>query len=269
MGKDFGAIGVLFIGTVLGGCSDMKHSHDQQSAHEDGRTNAHFSESGTEHPHSHPPVADSPVANPNIDCPLHDKKAGHHHQPFGDVDEYIAHLDRKDRDAWQVPDAVVASLGLKGTETVADVGAGSGYFSFRFAKKLPEGKVLALDVEPEMVAHIQKRAGAEGFNNVSALLSTPDDPSVPRSADWVFVCDVLHHVAKPEAWLSRLHDQLRPGARVAIIEFKQGELPIGPPEWMKIAPEKVVGLMSASGFALTSRDDDLLAYQHLFVFVRQ
>ncbi|GJM25270.1 MAG: hypothetical protein DHS20C16_16850 [Phycisphaerae bacterium] len=224
----------------------MKHSHDENSAHPKGHSN------------SHPP----------IDCPMHDRKSGHHHRPFKSVEEYIAHLDREERDQWQKPDAVVSALKLNGTETLADVGAGSGYFSFRFAKALPNGKVVALDIEPEMIAHMNKRAVEEEIENFTAVVSSPDDPKVPSSADWVFICDVLHHVSEPEAWLSRLGGQLRSGAKVAIIEFKQGELPIGPPEWMKISPERFVELMEGTGFAMTSRNDDLLPYQHLFVFTR-
>lgn len=191
-----------------------------------------------------------------------------HHGPIKDVDRYIARLERDDREAWQKPDAVVAALRLAGTETLADIGAGSGYFSFRFAEALSDGKVFAIEVEPKMVEYLRRRAAADEIKNVSPVLSDTDDSSVPNSSDWVFICNVLHHVEDQEAWLARLHNQLRPGAKVAIIEFKKGELPVGPPDSMKIAPEDVIEMVTSSGFSLTRRVDDLLPYQHYFVFSR-
>ena len=89
---------------------------------------------------------------PGIDCPL--RRAGvdpSQLRPFAEVEKYIAFLDRPDRAAWQRPDEVVAALGLHGDETVLDLGAGSGYFSFRLARAVPRGKVVATDLEPEMI----------------------------------------------------------------------------------------------------------------------
>ena len=90
---------------------------------------------------------------PGIDCPL--RKAGvdpSSLRPFADVEKYIAFLDRPDRAAWQKPDEVVKALALQGDETVVDLGAGSGYFSFRLAQAVPRGKVVAADLEPESPA---------------------------------------------------------------------------------------------------------------------
>jgi predicted methyltransferase len=89
---------------------------------------------------------------PPIECPLHKQGVDPSHlKPFADVEKYIAFLERPDRAAWQKPDAVVAALGLAGTETVVDLGAGSGYFTFRFARALGAGKVVASDIAPEMI----------------------------------------------------------------------------------------------------------------------
>jgi hypothetical protein len=96
-----------------------------------------------------------------IDCPLRNQHAmghgamghghGDKHRPFGSVEQYIAHLDRKDRDTWQKPEAVIARLGLAPRAVVADVGAGSGYFALRLARHLPRGRVLAIDLEPDIL----------------------------------------------------------------------------------------------------------------------
>jgi ubiquinone/menaquinone biosynthesis C-methylase UbiE len=204
---------------------------------------------------------------PPIDCPL--RKHGvdpTHMRPFADVEKYIAFLERPSRAAWQKPDEVVAALGLKGTETVFDLGAGSGYFAFRFAKALPRGKVVAADTEAEMVRHIHHKAMTEGIRNVRATLIKTDDPEVSADADVVFMCDVLHHVADRPAWLKKLAGEMKAGARLVVIEFKQGKLPEGPPESAKIARAELLASVTKAGLSLASEKADLLPYQTFLVF---
>jgi len=221
----------------------------------------------TSAPASAAAVAEHDPANPPIDCPL--RKAGikpHDMKPFEDVEKYIAFLERADRVQWQKPDAVVTALELSGSETIADLGAGSGYFSFRFAKALPQGQVVAIDIEPEMIRHIHHKAMTTNVSNIEVKLAQPDDPSVPAAADWVFICDVLHHVKDRPAWLGKLHGQMKPEAKVALSEFKTGKLPEGPPESLKISREAMVDLMKTAGFALEGENKELLPYQHMLVF---
>jgi SAM-dependent methyltransferase len=185
-----------------------------------------------------PPAIDAQAhdpAQPPIDCPLH--KLGidpMHLRPFDDVEKYIAFLEKPERAIWQKPDDVVAALGLKGSETLVDVGAGSGYFTFRFAKALPHGKVISADTEAEMIRHIHHKVMSDGITNIQAVLTKPGDPEVTKDADWVFICDVLHHVPDRPAWLGRISSEMKPGAKLALIEFKEGKLPEGPPEAAKI-----------------------------------
>ena len=209
-------------------------------------------------------------ALPPIECPL--RKAGvdpQHLKPFEDVRKYVAFLERPDRAAWQKPDDVVLALHLTGGEVVADVGAGSGYFTFRFATALPRGRVVATDIEPEMIRHMHHKAMTEGIRNVEPVLASADDPKVPTAADIVFVCDVLHHVSDRRAWLVRLHDQMKPGARLILVEFKDGDLPEGPPAALKIPREEMLRLVHASGFTLIGEEKDLLPYQTFLVFRRE
>lgn len=210
------------------------------------------------------PIVHDP-AHPPIDCPL--RKAGidpGHLKPFEDVQKYIAFLERQERDLWQKPDEVVEALGLRGTETVVDVGAGSGYFSFRIAAKLPHGKVVATDIEPEMIRHIHHRAMVAGIENIEVALTPPDDPKVPAGADLVFVSEVLHHVQDRPAWLRRLREEMRPGARLVLIDFKEGDLPQGPPESVKIPRAEIVRWVAAAGLVLTGDKPTLLPY-HVFL----
>jgi SAM-dependent methyltransferase len=215
-----------------------------------------------------PPAPHDP-AHPPIDCPL--AKMGidpHHLKPFEDVEKYVAFLERPDRALWQKPDEVVAALGLAGGETVVDLGAGSGYFTFRLARALPRGTVIAGDLEPEMIRHLHHRTTTEGVTNVQVALLGADDPGVPPTADLVFVCDVLHHVPDRPAWLAKVAAAMKPGARLALIEFKEGALPEGPPESVKIPRKEVVELAQKAGLTLVADRPDLLPYQTFLVFAK-
>ncbi len=206
-------------------------------------------------------------ADPSIDCPLHAKGVSPSSlRPFADTERYIEFLERPDRARWQRPEQVVEALGLAGTETLVDVGAGSGYFTFRLARALPKGKVLATDVDPEMVRHIHHRVMTEGIRNVKALLADPRDPGIAPDADLVFVSDVLHHVADRGPWLRKAFSEMKPGARLVVIEFKEGKLPEGPPESVKIPKARLVALVEGAGFELRSDRPDLLPYQTFLTF---
>jgi ubiquinone/menaquinone biosynthesis C-methylase UbiE len=208
-------------------------------------------------------------ADPSIDCPLREQGIDPNDlTPFDEVEQYIAFLERPDRAAWQKPGVVVKALELAGTETVADVGAGSGYFTFRLADALPEGKVRAIDIEPEMIRHIHHKATTNDVPNVETVLTAPDDPSVDASDDLVFICDVLHHVQNRQAWLHRLSSEMRPGAKLVLIEFKEGQLPYGPPEAVKIPKRVMVELMERAGLRLAVDRPELLPYQHFLVFAK-
>jgi SAM-dependent methyltransferase len=210
---------------------------------------------------------EAPADTPPVDCPL--AKHGVHPgdlRPFKDVEKYIAFLERPERAKWQRPDAVIAALRLGGDETVVDVGAGSGYFSFRFARAVPRGKVVAIDIEPEMVRHIHHQATSEKIANVEAALGKPDDPGIPSGADLVFVCDVLHHVPDAAAWLGKVANGMKSGARFVLIEFKQGKLPQGPPEKLKIPRAKLLSLATFAGLVLDTEKPKLLPHQTFMVF---
>jgi 2-polyprenyl-3-methyl-5-hydroxy-6-metoxy-1,4-benzoquinol methylase len=204
---------------------------------------------------------------PSIECPLRKARIDSTKlRPTEDVERYIQFLERPDRAKWQKPDEVIKALGLTGSETVVDLGAGSGYFTFRLANTLPKGKVVAVDTQPEMIRHVQHKAASERITNIEPRIAKPDDPCLPREAALVFICDVLHHVPNRSEWLRKLHAEMRGGARLAIIEFKSGRLPEGPPEVMKIAKSDLIALLTKAGFALKEDCANLLPYQEMLVF---
>ncbi|PKN54368.1 MAG: hypothetical protein CVU56_26935 [Deltaproteobacteria bacterium HGW-Deltaproteobacteria-14] len=230
---------------------------DAPAAAPDDHAAAPDDHAGHGHDPDHPPI-DCPLAAAGVDA--------HHHKPFADTEKYIAHLERADRAVWQKPDEVVTALKLTGSEKVYDIGAGSGYFSFRFAAALPSGSVVAADTEPEMVRHVHHKAMTEGIGNVTAKVIATDDPGVSDDVDLVFICDVLHHVEDRPAWMAKLASEMKPGARLAVIEFKMGELPVGPPEAMRMTRAATVKVAEDAGLTLVSEETELLPYQVLYVF---
>jgi ubiquinone/menaquinone biosynthesis C-methylase UbiE len=204
---------------------------------------------------------------PSIECPLRKQEINPHDlKPFKDVQKYIEFLERKDRELWQKPDAVINELSLKGTEKIADVGAGSGYFTFRLSKELPKGKVYAIDIEPEMIRHLHHKVVSNNIQNVEAVFSTPDNPYIPEDVDLVFICDVLHHVKNKEDWLEAVFSQMKNDSKLVLIEFKEGKLPEGPPEDMKIPLEKMVSITTNAGFINLKQNEELLPYQYYLEF---
>jgi len=172
-------------------------------------------------------------------------------------------LEDPSRDAWQKPHEVVMALDLKSTETIADIGAGTGYFARRFA--MHAGKVYAVDIDAKLLEGV--RAGAP--QNLETILAKPADPSLPAAAvDTVFFCDVLHHIENRPAYYPLLAKALKPGGRIVVIDFYKKELPVGPPPSMKLSEEEVIAELRQAGFTLAKRLD-LLPYQYFLVFERR
>lgn len=124
------------------------------------------------------------------------------------------------RDQWQQPDKVVAALNLKPGNTVADLGSGGGYFTFRLAQAVaPNGKVYAVDVDRDMIALVAERARREAPAIVETIVAKPNDPALPGTVDLVFTSNTYHHIDDRVAYFTNLRKYLRPGGRVAIIDF--------------------------------------------------
>jgi ubiquinone/menaquinone biosynthesis C-methylase UbiE len=188
------------------------------------------------------------------------------HRLHQDPMAYIAALDDPKRDAYQKPDEVIAALGLKAGDLVADIGAGSGYFALRFAQKVgAAGRVYAVDVSPDMVRHLNARVRDAKLTNVSTILAPPDDPLLPEPVDLVVIVDVWHHVEDQTGYLARLQRSLKPGGRLVMIDFQKRDLPVGPPAAMKIAREDLIAQMQANGYRL-AKEHTFLPYQYFLVF---
>lgn len=188
---------------------------------------------------------------------------GYHHG-FADAPRWAASFDDPARDSWQKPDEVIRTLALPATAKVADLGAGTGYFTVRLARALPRGKVYGIDVEPGMVSYLGDRARKESLANVTAVLAAPDDPRLPERVDLVLVVDTYHHIDDRPAYFARLRQKLAPGGRVAVVDFRRGQ-PMGPPDEHKIPPEQLEREMLSAGYAVAARHD-FLPNQYFVVF---
>jgi ubiquinone/menaquinone biosynthesis C-methylase UbiE len=189
------------------------------------------------------------------------------HRLHGDPAAYIAFLDDPARDAYQKPDEVMKALALRPGEVVADIGAGSGYFTVRFARAVGEtGRVYAVDISPDMIRHLNRRIRDAGIRNVVTVLSEPDDPLLPdASVDRLVIVDTWHHIEDQPRYLALLTRMLKPGGQVVHIDYQKRELPVGPPVSMKVAREDLVRQMEAAGFRLAA-EHTFLPYQYFLVF---
>ena len=187
-----------------------------------------------------------------------------HQHTFRDAEKWAHVFDDPARDAWQKPHEVIQALGLQADARIADLGAGTGYFAARLANMLPQGRVYAVDIEPDMVRYLEARAKREGLGNVVALKGEPDDPRLPEKVDLILLVNVYHHISDRASYFRRLRDSLRAGGRVAIVDFKL-DSPAGPPRAARIAPATVRGEMKAAGYAETAAHP-FLPYQYFLIF---
>ncbi|MCC6748204.1 MAG: class I SAM-dependent methyltransferase [Deltaproteobacteria bacterium] len=186
---------------------------------------------------------------------------------FRDAARWAKVFEGPERDRWQRPDAVLDALKLKGPLRVADLGAGTGYFAVRLARRLPTGTVLALDLEEDMVRYVRQRAAKEGLKNLTAARSTASDPKLPaEGVDLLFICNTYHHLPARTEYFRRLAPRLRQGGRVVVVDFKLGKLPVGPPEHHRVAPPALERELAAAGYRRLSLDTETLAYQYIAVY---
>ncbi len=183
---------------------------------------------------------------------------------FAGSEHWAKVFDDPKRDAWQKPHEVMRALAPKQDAVIADIGSGTGYFSVRFAHMVPKGRVYGVDTEPDMVKYLAERAKREGLDNITAVKAAPGDPRLPESADLVILVDVYHHIGDREHYFGRLRDSLKPGGRLAVIDFRM-DSPQGPPKAARIAPAQVKAELKKAGYVL-DREHGFLPNQYFLVF---
>jgi ubiquinone/menaquinone biosynthesis C-methylase UbiE len=198
------------------------------------------------------------------DAQQHKPAPGHMEHRFDDPERYAKSFDDPARDQWQMPERVIEALGLKAGESIADIGAGTGYFSVRLAKAVPTATVYAVDIEPSMLAHIRKRAEAERLKNIVAVQAAAGGANLPQPVDIVLIVNTYHHLPNRVAYFEGLKKSLQPSARVAIVDFRK-DAPGGPPVEFRLTAEQIEGELRDAGYRLDARHD-FLPRQHFLVF---
>ena len=180
-----------------------------------------------------------------------------------------AWLERTDREAEEQPTRALTLMKIVQGSTVADIGAGSGYFTERLSRLVgPAGRVFATDIQQGMLDLLQKRLERERLGNVTLVLGEPDDPKLPSAAlDLALMVDVYHELSAPQTVLGRIRAALKPGGRLVLIEYKGEDptIPIIPSHKMTVAQAKLE--VESEGFVLTTADSSL-PRQHLLIFTR-
>jgi predicted methyltransferase len=195
-----------------------------------------------------PPAASAPAAGTG--APLVHR--------FPSAEEWAKYFDDPARDAWQRPGDVVAAMEIRPGMTVADIGAGTGYFEPWLSRAVgPSGVVLALDIEPDMVRYLAERAAREQLGNVKASKVAVDDPLLPKGGvDRILIVDTWHHIPSREAYAGKLREALSPDGTITIVDFEP-ESSRGPPAQYRVAPDQVLRELRAAGLVATVAPVDL------------
>jgi len=187
-----------------------------------------------------------------------------HQHGFGGAEHWAKVFDDPARDAWQKPHEVIQALKLAPDAVVADIGAGTGYFAVRLAHMTPQGRVYAVDTEPDMVKYLGERAQKSGVKNLVSVQGAPADPKLPEKVDLVLMVDVYHHIDQRAAYFRKLAGSLKPGGAIAIVDFTK-ESPVGPPPASRIAASEVKAEMKTAGYELAT-EHAFLPNQYFLVF---
>lgn len=196
--------------------------------------------------------------------------AGEHQHSHSSMslDQYIARLEDPQRDAWQKPDEVLKILDLQEGQVIADIGAGSGYFTVRLARALAplKGRVMALDVNEGMVNHLRQRLTQEQLQNVTVVQVPAHDPLlIDQSVDVAFICDTYHHLEDREVYMRKIRKALKPTGRVVIVDFYKREgVPVGPPMSMRLSEDTVQQELQDAGLHVTQKLA-ILPYQYMLI----
>jgi SAM-dependent methyltransferase len=186
----------------------------------------------------------------------------HHPEPLGhrfrSAEEWAKIFDDPARDAWQKPAEVVTLVEIEPPMIVVDVGAGTGYFEPYLSRAVgANGRVLALDVEPDMIRYLKERGVREGWTNVEARLVTTDDPSLgDASVDRVLIVDTWHHIPARIEYAKKLKRALRPNGGIVIVDFTK-ESKRGPPPEHRVSPDSVASELAVAGMTSVIAPEDL------------
>jgi ubiquinone/menaquinone biosynthesis C-methylase UbiE len=236
----------LFLGLTLalwvGACNSPSSSSATAEGSSIDSANAHLHQS---EPHAHTESANEFM----------------HKAPF---DTLVKRFENPQRLEWQKPDKVIQMLQPLSGKTIADIGAGTGYFSFRLASRA--SKVIAIDIDPKFIEYLNKEVKKNNYKNIEVRQTSTQTPGLKeQEADKVLIVNTYHHIEKREDWLKSLKKGMKKESALYIVDFKKGKLPQGPPDEHKLSSAQVVQELEKAGFYPTQIDTQTLAYQYIIV----
>ena len=180
-----------------------------------------------------------------------------------------AWLERAEREAEEAPSKAISALQIQPGQTVADIGAGSGYYSVRLAAAVgPTGRVYATDIQPEMLALIRKKLDAQPIPQIQLVLGTATESRLPdASVDLALMVDVYHELAEPQVFIRSLKRALKPGGRLVLIEFRKEDARVPIREEHKMTVREAKMELEAEGLRLREVVA-VLPWQHILVFTQ-
>jgi ubiquinone/menaquinone biosynthesis C-methylase UbiE len=164
---------------------------------------------------------------------------------------------------------MLANMGIQPGMTICDMGCGNGFYSLKMARLVgPEGRILAVDVQPEMLAMLRARTETEGIENVTPILGSLHDPRLPhRSVDLILLVDVYHEFSHPEHMLAAMRDALKKDGRIVLVEYRAEDASVPIKPLHKMSREQIMKEFPANGFRLVDQFDRL-PWQHMLFFTK-
>lgn len=188
----------------------------------------------------------------------------------GNFESLVADYESKDRGIWQKPDLVISLLGDLHDKTVADIGAGSGYFSFRLVPKA--AKVIGIDIDRRFISFmdsVRVRLPEQYRTHFESRLAKPDNPMLePDEADAVIIVNTYAYIENRHQYLSHLSKGMSTGGKLLIIDFKKNNLPVGPPQEFKLSLAQVEKELLTAGYKIDKLDTETLDYQYIVIAIK-
>lgn len=178
-------------------------------------------------------------------------------------------LERREREKEENVSQAIRNMDLKASEVVADIGAGSGYYTFRMAQRLPKGKVLAVDLQPEMLAIMRRKISQQKIRNIALVQAEETNPHLaPKSIDMALMVDVYHELSFPREVMEGIVTALKPGGRFILLEYRMEDPKVPIKRLHKMSLNQAVKEMEAVGLRLQENKSDL-PWQHFMIFVKE
>lgn len=188
-----------------------------------------------------------------------------HHMNKIDFYELVAGFENPEREEWQRSAEVIKFFGDLKNKTVIDIGAGTGYFTFKINE--PSAKLIAADPDDRFLDYMKKRFAEPRYKNITVRKAEYESPPVEANeADLVFMIDVYHHIENRKEYFSKVKSGLKKSGKLVIVDFKKGDFEVGPPDEMKMNHGKIITELKEAGFTAIKTDTITLPYQYMLMF---